>query len=241
MKNYFATLARYNAWATRKLYEHVDSLSEDDYRRDAGLFFTSVHGTLNHLLVGHLLWFRRFAAGESPRVALNEEVETDRARLRERLIDGAQRWLPLIESLADSRWTGKLDYTSTKGVAMSLPFAPTLGHVYQPRHPPPRPDHCGDHRDGPPVPRDRPGLDAAGGGHMSFMSYTTLDVQRPSAHVARVFLNRPEMRNAFNETSIAELAQAFSALSQDSSVRAIVLGGHGKAFCAGGDLKERAA
>jgi len=130
MKNYFATLARYNAWATRKLYEHVDSLSEDDYRRDAGLFFTSVHGTLNHLLVGHLLWFRRFAAGESPRVALNEEVETDRARLRERLIDGAQRWLPLIESLADSRWTGKLDYTSTKGVAMSLPFAPTLGHVF---------------------------------------------------------------------------------------------------------------
>jgi len=71
---------------------------------------------------------------------------------------------------------------------------------------------------------------------MSFMSYTTLDVQRPSAHVARVFLNRPEMRNAFNETSIAELAQAFSALSQDSSVRAIVLGGHGKAFCAGADL-----
>ncbi|TMH10097.1 MAG: damage-inducible protein DinB, partial [Betaproteobacteria bacterium] len=61
MKNYFATLARYNAWATRKLYEHVDSLSEDDYRRDAGLFFTSVHGTLNHLLVSHLLWFRRFA------------------------------------------------------------------------------------------------------------------------------------------------------------------------------------
>ena len=52
MKDHFAMLARYNGWATRKLYEHVDALSDADYRRDAGLFFKSVHGTLNHLLVG---------------------------------------------------------------------------------------------------------------------------------------------------------------------------------------------
>ena len=67
-------------------------------------------------------------------------------------------------------------------------------------------------------------------------SYTVLDVQRPSPHVARVFLNRPDLRNAFNEASIAELARAFDELSQDAALRVIVLGGHGKAFCAGADL-----
>jgi methylglutaconyl-CoA hydratase len=65
---------------------------------------------------------------------------------------------------------------------------------------------------------------------------SSLDIQRPSAHVAHVFLNRPQRRNAFNDEVIAELTAAFTELGQDSSVRAIVLGGHGKAFCAGGDL-----
>jgi uncharacterized damage-inducible protein DinB len=51
LRAYFASLARYHAWATAKLYEHVDRLADADYRKDAGLFFKSVHGTLNHLLV----------------------------------------------------------------------------------------------------------------------------------------------------------------------------------------------
>ena len=64
---------------------------------------------------------------------------------------------------------------------------------------------------------------------------TTLDVQR-QGHVARVFLNRPEVRNAFNDGVIAELTATFAALGADPTLRAIVLGGHGKAFCAGADL-----
>ena len=68
------------------------------------------------------------------------------------------------------------------------------------------------------------------------MTTNLLDVQRPSAHVARVFLNRPDVRNAFNEASIAALTRTFDALAHDTDLRAIVLGGHGKAFCAGADL-----
>lgn len=128
---YFSTLARYGAWATRKLYTHVDALPEADYRRDAGLFFKSVHGTLNHLLVGeHLVWFRRFAEGVSPMLALNAEVETDRVRLRERLLDASARWAPLIEALPEARFADRLDYTTTKGVPQSLPYAAVLGHVF---------------------------------------------------------------------------------------------------------------
>lgn len=67
------------------------------------------------------------------------------------------------------------------------------------------------------------------------MSYTTLTITR-EAHTATVTLNRPDVRNAFNETSIAEIKQAFSELGDDAALRAIVLAANGTAFCAGADL-----
>ena len=67
------------------------------------------------------------------------------------------------------------------------------------------------------------------------MTTRMLDVQRHGA-TARVFLNRPDVRNAFNQALIAEMTETFEAISCDTSLRAVVLGGHGKAFCAGADL-----
>ncbi len=64
---------------------------------------------------------------------------------------------------------------------------------------------------------------------------TTLDITRHGP-VAHVYLNRPDVRNAFNDGVIAELTQAFSGFAQDTTLRAVVLGAHGKAFCAGADL-----
>jgi len=67
------------------------------------------------------------------------------------------------------------------------------------------------------------------------MRFETIEIQ--VAHgVAVLWLNRPEVRNAFNEKMIAELTAAFGDLDADSGVRAVVLAGHGKAFCAGADL-----
>ena len=57
-----------------------------------------------------------------------------------------------------------------------------------------------------------------------------------AGHCATVTLNRPEVRNAFNDEVIAELARAFTQLGQDPEVRAIVLAAEGPAFCAGADL-----
>jgi methylglutaconyl-CoA hydratase len=54
--------------------------------------------------------------------------------------------------------------------------------------------------------------------------------------VARVTLNRPEVRNAFNDEVIVELTQAFVQLGRDAAVRAVVLAADGPAFCAGADL-----
>jgi methylglutaconyl-CoA hydratase len=54
--------------------------------------------------------------------------------------------------------------------------------------------------------------------------------------VARVWLNRPAVRNAFHDEVIAALTRTFETLSQDKDLRVVVLGAHGKAFCAGADL-----
>jgi uncharacterized damage-inducible protein DinB len=153
---HFLQLARYNAWATRRLLDAVAVVSEADYRKDLGLFFRSIHGTLNHLLVGeHLIWFPRFAKGASPAetagppqgrrhplggpgeasagghvLALNDEVEPDRARLGQALKDGAANWLPLIERWPAERFDGVLSYTTMRGAPATLPFAATLAHVF---------------------------------------------------------------------------------------------------------------
>ncbi|MYN37908.1 enoyl-CoA hydratase/isomerase family protein [Duganella sp. FT109W] len=67
------------------------------------------------------------------------------------------------------------------------------------------------------------------------MAFETLTITRED-RVATVTLNRPDVRNAFNETTIAEIKQAFSELGEDDALRAIVLAANGPAFCAGADL-----
>jgi methylglutaconyl-CoA hydratase len=67
------------------------------------------------------------------------------------------------------------------------------------------------------------------------MQYETLHVGF-AGQVATVTLNRPDVRNAFNETMIADITSAFTALNARDDVRAVVLAANGKAFCAGADL-----
>jgi methylglutaconyl-CoA hydratase len=68
------------------------------------------------------------------------------------------------------------------------------------------------------------------------MTYETIQLEKNPAGVALVWLNRPDIRNAINETMIAELGDAFRAVDGDPAMRAMVLAGRGPAFCAGADL-----
>lgn len=67
--------------------------------------------------------------------------------------------------------------------------------------------------------------------------YQTIEIQRNTEKLtAYIWLNRPEIRNAMNETMIEELIDAYNTLNEDNSVRIIVLRGKGKVFCSGADL-----
>lgn len=66
-------------------------------------------------------------------------------------------------------------------------------------------------------------------------TYETLQIERVGS-VATVWMNRPEVFNAFNEVLITDLTRAFTALDADASVRVVVLAGRGRHFSAGADL-----
>ena len=56
--------------------------------------------------------------------------------------------------------------------------------------------------------------------------------------VARLIMNQPEKLNALSDAMLAALSAEFTAIASDNSIRAVILAGTGKAFCAGHDLKE---
>jgi len=63
----FRAMARYNRWMNERIYGHCENLSDAERKTDRGAFFRSVHGTLNHLLLGDRLWLGRFLAREDRR------------------------------------------------------------------------------------------------------------------------------------------------------------------------------
>lgn len=68
------------------------------------------------------------------------------------------------------------------------------------------------------------------------MSYETLNLRIDDRGVCSLTLNRPAKRNVLSALMIAELTDAAATIGADQSVRAVVLSGEGKVFCAGGDL-----
>jgi methylglutaconyl-CoA hydratase len=76
------------------------------------------------------------------------------------------------------------------------------------------------------------------------MDYETVSLSRDPRGVVTLTLSREDKHNALNAAMIAELTAAAAALAGDASIRAVILAGAGKSFCAGGDLgwmREQAA
>lgn len=63
---YAQTMAQYNAWQNRSLYEAASTLDDAERRAERGAFWGSIHGTLCHLLWGDRIWMSRFAGTEQP-------------------------------------------------------------------------------------------------------------------------------------------------------------------------------
>ncbi len=131
MKSRYRMLAGYNAWCNEHLYDAVATVSDADYRADRGAYFKSLHGTLNHLLVGDRIWMRRFTGvGEQPR-SLNAILYEDFAQLRAARKSQDVLISRYIEGLDDEKLNGTLRYrTVVNPQTIEQPLQPALDHFF---------------------------------------------------------------------------------------------------------------
>lgn len=131
MLEQFRHLAGYNAWANARIYEAVLLLDAEQQWRDVGLFFGSVGGTLNHILVADRVWMKRFTGeGEHP-TRLNAILQHDLAKLwQERQTEDA-RIIAYADSLTDQRLQQTFTYRKmTTPDMVTSKLWPDLLHVF---------------------------------------------------------------------------------------------------------------
>lgn len=124
------TMALYHRWAYERLYEQLAALDDARYHADCGLFFKSVHGTLDHLLLVDRLWRGRMCGKPHAVTSLDEPQEPDRARLEAAILAECDEWIDFVRSVPEQRYAMDLTFHRVNGEAMTMPFAELLMHVF---------------------------------------------------------------------------------------------------------------
>jgi uncharacterized damage-inducible protein DinB len=128
---WFGMLADYNAWANARLYEAAAAVPDAEYRADHGVFFRSLHGTLNHLLLGDRIWMHRFTGGGEGSGPLDAILYPDLPSLRIARQEEDRRIVRYVGSLSDSDLAGTIRYRSTRSPAdIEQVLGPLLLHFF---------------------------------------------------------------------------------------------------------------
>ncbi|HWK65671.1 MAG TPA: DinB family protein [Rhizobiaceae bacterium] len=131
MKQHFAMFAAYNRWANQRIYEAAASVTDEEFRSDAGVFFKSFMGTLNHILVADRIWMKRFTGqGEAP-ASLDAILHPELAKLRAAREAEDERIITWIASLNAKSLSGRFTYIPlTHMRVISQRLAPALAHFF---------------------------------------------------------------------------------------------------------------
>jgi uncharacterized damage-inducible protein DinB len=128
LKAHFDQLAAYNRWANQRIYNDAASLPDEVRKRPAGLFFGSVHGTLNHLLVTDYIWMRRFT-GDGPRPErLNQILHDDFHELRKAREQEDERVFGFVTRT--DTYDRIIEYQNSTGKTFRQALGPALTHFF---------------------------------------------------------------------------------------------------------------
>ena len=111
MLQHYRMFAAYNAWANARVYSAAGTVAHDDYMRDLGAFFHSVHGTLNHILYADGVWMTRFHGGQTGPVKLNTILYEDFESLKLARESEDVRIVGFINGLSAEQLNGTFSYT----------------------------------------------------------------------------------------------------------------------------------
>jgi len=143
MLQHVRLLANYNARFNNQVFDAAAKLDLNEFQADRGAFFKSVCGTLNHILVGDILWFTRFYKSFKPYSTLAPVFDLpvpqsldhipypELPALHEarQIMDGMiSRWAH--EELTEQDLEQDLTYANTKGAVSTRNFGETLMHVF---------------------------------------------------------------------------------------------------------------
>lgn len=131
MKQHFQMFAAYNQWANNTVYEAAAQLTQDERDRDMGVFFKSMTGTLNHLLVADRIWMKRFTGeGQAP-ASLDTTLFEEFEPLHAARVAEDQRIRDWVNGLDAKALAGRFTYlTVTDMRTVSQRLAPALAHLF---------------------------------------------------------------------------------------------------------------
>ena len=130
MKQHFATMATYNRWANARLYDMAASLPDELYRKPVGVYFKSLHGTLNHILTADRIWMHRLeGTGDHPD-KLNATIHDDLASLREARVAEDQRIVRFVDGLDEADFEKRWEYKTLNGRPQRQYLREILAHLF---------------------------------------------------------------------------------------------------------------
>ena len=123
-------LARYNRLANERLYASCAELDDAARRQDRGAFFRSIHGTLNHIMIGDRIWMARFEGGIVASTGLDAILHDDFDELHAARIAEDARIEAFMAGLDVDALRGTLAYISHEGHPFEDPMAVLLPHFF---------------------------------------------------------------------------------------------------------------
>lgn len=127
---HFQMLARYNALANSRVYDTCAKLSDTERKKTRQAFFKSIHGTLNHIMVGDRIWMTRFEGGKIQSTGLDAILYEDFEELTAARILEDARIEAFASGLTEEFLAGNLQYRNNQGLIYTDPINLLLPHFF---------------------------------------------------------------------------------------------------------------
>lgn len=127
---HFQMLSEYNTLANKRLFERCYELSDTERKKDRKAFFRSIHGTLNHIMIGDRIWLSRFQGETVPSTGLDEILYDDFDELRDERQSMDQRLTDFIEDLEPEFLDQEITYINNEGHQYDDPVHLLVPHLF---------------------------------------------------------------------------------------------------------------